>query len=229
MASDTHLAANKLGAGNAGALGVRSSMSSRQVFGAAGGGFLGGFSGGAASAWAASRSWAARIGNGGFLRFRGGHGLDVRMGKSERRAQSFDLAAFSALRVQPDRLNSAGLAFGQGVRPPRQRRPLPLPVADGRNQIGQKFPDRGQPRDNGACQAEMGRSDGRGVLQTLLGSGVRAAPSAGVNGQSGCRPISRQNARKTAGSGGGFALSCAKGVNVLRTLESGAGNVNQRA
>ncbi len=229
MASGSHLASNKQGAGNSGDAGRAASMSARQVFGAAGGGFAGKFSGRIGVAAAAWSSWAARIGIGGNLRFRGASKGQVRTAKSEWTAQVFDIGRFSGAAVQPDRLNSASLAFGQGVRPPRQRRPLPLPVADGRNQIGQKFPDRGQPRDNGRCKAEIGRLKGRGVLQAPLGSGVRAAPSAGVNGQSGCRPISRQNSGQTVGTGGGFALSCAKGVNVLRTLESGAGHVNQWA
>ena len=229
MASGSHLASNKQGAGNSGRARAVASMPARQVFGAAGGGFAGKFSGRIGAAAAAWSSCGARIGDGGFLRVWWASIGQVRTAKSEWTAQVFDLRRFSGSAVQPDRLNSAGLAFGQGGCPPRQRRALPLPVADSRNQIGQKFPDRGQPRVNGACQAEMGGSDGRGVLRAPLGSGVRAASSAGVNGQSGCRPISRRNSRKSVGPGGGFALSCAKGVNVLRTLESGAGCVNQRA
>lgn len=220
---------NKPGAGNAGGLGVPSSMSSRRVFEVAGGGGAGEFSGSAAAWWAGSGSAMAWswIGAGhGILRVSGASMGKVRTAKSEWGPQVVDRARFSGSAVQPDRLNSAAPAFGRGVRPPRRRRAFPIPVASGGYRIGEKSIEAARSAANAACQAEIGRPGGRGVLQALLGSGVRAAPSAGVNGQSGCRPISRRNSRKTVGSGVGFALSCACGVNELATLESAGGRVN---
>lgn len=213
---------NKLGAGNAGTLGVAASMSSRRVFIAAGGGGAGEFSGadrGGAAAW----SWSARIGAGhGFLRVSGASIGEVRTAKSEWGAQVFGFARFSRSAVQPDRLNSAAPAFGRGVRPPRRRRALPIPVASGGYRIGEKSVQMARSAANAACQAEIGRPGGREVLQALLGSGVRAAQRAGVNGRSMCRPIPPE----ILGQGVGYARSWSFGVNGLRTLESAGGRVN---
>lgn len=213
---------NKLGAGNAGPRGVPSSMSSRRVLRAAGGGGAAGFSGadrGGAAAWSCSSWIGARHG---FLRVSGASTGEVRTAKSECVRQVFGFTRFSRFAVQPDRLNSAAPAFGRGVRPPRRRRAFPIPVASGGYRIGEKSIETVRSAANAACQAEIGRPGGRGVLQALLGSGVRASPSAGVNGQSGCRPISPE----TVGSGVRFARSCACGVNELATLESAGGRVN---
>lgn len=197
---------------------MRSSMPSRRVLRAAGGGGAGEFSG-AAVAWSCG---AARIGSDGVLRVSGWSRGEVRTGKSEWARQVVGFARFSRSAVQPDRLNSAGLAFGQGAAPLRRPRRLPIRVASGVYPIGEKAFGMVRSSANALCQAEKGRVRGRGVLQALLGSGVRAAPSAGVNGQSGCRPIAPEN----RGQGEGFSLSCACGVNEPWTLESGGGGVN---
>lgn len=213
---------NKTGAGNALGLRVVDPVAVRRVSIAAGSGGAGDFSGGGGpigSAW----SWAGWIGaRRGNLRVSDLSRAEVRTGKSERGAQIFDLGRFSGPAVQPDRLKSAAAACGRGVRPPRPRRASPPPVVPGGHRNGEKPVRSARSGGNAACQAVRGRPEGREVLSTPVGSGVRAAPGAGVNGRFRCRPISPEN----GGSGEECARSCANGVNGLTTLESVAGRVN---
>ncbi len=223
MGSSSILAPNKLRAGNAGCAARSASIAAGQVCRAAGGEFLGKFSA-AGTAWPIwSVDVGVRIGIGGFLRFRGGWALGVRMGKSECRAHRLDFVSFSDFRVQPDRLTARPLAEGQGGADPlRGARFLPIRVAHAGNRNGEMFPDQAHPRANGICQADAGAGNGREIPSILSGSGVRAAQCAGVNGRSVCRPKSRG----TVGLGGGCSRSCANGVNELLTLGLGVGSVN---
>jgi len=224
---------NKLGAGNAGAALRLGEVRSRRVLRARGGRFWSGIFGAiggrmelGGSAWPIWPDGRGRIGKGGILRFFGSHRGRVRMAESEWIRQGIGFPAFPARADQPDRLHrGAGRpieAGPGGLDPLRRARCLPLPVADGRCQIGQKF--RASPATSDLCPA-MGEGvavDGREIPSILMGSGVRAALSARFSDRSERRPKSSQ----TVGLGGGWFRSGAKRFSEAAKLGPAVRGVN---
>lgn len=240
MGKALHHDPTKLGAGNAGRIVRGAGSSSRRV--------LSGF-GGAISAqvlrltvWPGPRSSMARGAawpswrygrSGGFLRFSAGALARVRIVESEWQGQGIGFAALSVSQYQPDRLHRGhcGRAGSgpEGVNPPRDRLPLPLPVADGRYQIGEKFPAKARIVTIADCSTsdsvglKVGAGDfGREIPSAPLGSGVRAAQSAGFSDPGQRRPKYSQ----TEGLGGGLVRSSAKDFSEAGRLGPGGDSVN---
>lgn len=224
---------NKLGAGNAGIAVCGPGGSPGQVLSGREGRIWPGNFGDRAAAGSdrgglVDRVAAIGVGgrNGGFLPFRLCARGRVRMVESEWQGQGLGFAGFPVVADQPDRLHrgagrsiEAGPGGGDPLRTPH---PLPLPVAYGRCRSGEKVPARSGPID--LCQAgeALRVRIGRDIPSILMGSGVRAARSAGVNDRSACRPKSC----RIVGLGGEWSRSCAIGVNEASKLGPGAHGVN---
>lgn len=164
-------------------------------------------------------------GNGGFLRFARGLGGSVErvmLNECPERRGNASVLGNTPLPVR--QADAAGAGTG-GCAPLRDPRVSPLPVAYGRNQIGEKFQAGQSGRANRLCLALPGAGNGRDIPSIPVGSGVRAAHCAGVNDRSARRP----EFRGKWGLGEGLPGPCANGVNEAARLGCGGARVNQRA
>jgi hypothetical protein len=157
---------------------------------------------------------AAMLRNGGFLRFLTGRPSGVGTIVSERFYQVLDIARLFSVEQKPVRLHQLAAVTTdgpQGVPPPSARALLLFP---GRAWQGQNLKtNSAQARPITPCLRDQGSKigiEGREIPLAPLGSGVRAAHSAGLSGRFWRRPKFLEK----RGLGKGLVRSSAQGLSV---------------